>query len=124
MYNRELPQDAHYPLAHDARPSCADLEMLLLGGSCLDVPLKDAPKSTTLDAQQSPLSNSETRHMWTLEQPYNYNNRVACAVIDAVQMLSNLKILELTFFPAPSILTVADVMPSIQASIPFTHQNL
>ena len=87
----------------------------MLGGSSLDVPTRTPSSDTTADQASPQLASTlEARFGSTADCQAKYQGRLAAAVVDAVQLLSNLKVLELTFFPATTVSAVALEIPSIQ----------
>lgn len=104
----------------------AELEMLLLGGSSLDVPFR-APQVSTGPVLQansnhsSPAIESHGSVQQALSRVQgddameSYRRRIVTAVVDAVHLLSSLKVLELTFFSAEVVTAVGLEIPSLQA---------
>ena len=95
----------------------AELELLLLGGSSVDIPLRasqpDSEAGSSRGFSQQP---TEPRTQQGTECQGSYQSRLASALVDAVQLLSNLQTLELTFFPASTVTAVALEITTIQVS--------
>ena len=87
----------------------------MLGGSSLDVPWRLPQAEATADQPSPQLGHSlEARLAVGPDCQSKYHSRLAAAVVDAVQLLSHLKVLELTFFPGSTVSIIAQDISTIQ----------
>lgn len=95
----------------------------MLGGSSLDVPWRLPQAESTAEQSSPQLGYSlEARLATGSDDQSKYCSRLAAAVVDAVQLLSNLKVLELTFFPGPTVVAIAQEISSLQVRHGFVLQ--
>lgn len=107
---------------HAAISVChAELEMLMLGGSALAIPVRDSQQEVELGLADNGATVQEPQPR---AAQLGHPERLAIAIVDAVQMLSHLKVLELTFFKAKTLAAVAqEVSASVQVNPPMESSS-
>lgn len=93
--------------------------MLLLGGSTLDILLQE-PSEEPAQAAEMPMEASNSlaiRGPFGCRDLRGFRQRCAAALVDAVQALSKLVTLEVTFFNQQIVAKVAEELPAIQVCL-------